>query len=192
MYNNNFNEEIEKELNELNLGGKCIPISDNDKGTPSDYARLESRIILRTEENREMMEKSISYSKECLPVGYELNATTKENINNTLLYTLGINYDEFDKLDFDEQQRIIREYHKKNSKSKDKNILVMIGNGEHSTFIKAKKGERVMIGSGEDSCFIEAGLTPEESRRRLDDKIDDVIYSKPVALVKKIVRRVQK
>lgn len=120
-----------------------------------------------------------------------LNPTTKEILNNTLLNTLGISYDEFDKLDLEEQKRIIREYHKKNSKVKGKDTRVMIGNGEHSTFIKVKKGKRVMIGSGENSCFIEAGLTLEESRTRLDDKLDDMIYSKPVALVKKIVRRIK-
>ena len=36
--------------------------------------------------------------------------------------------------------------------------------------------------------FVEAGLTPEESKRRLDD----MLYSKPVALVKKISRRLKK
>ena len=40
--------------------------------------------------------------------------------------------------------------------------------------------------------FVEAGLTPEESKRRLDDKLDDMIYSKPVVLVKKISRRLKK
>lgn len=93
---------------------------------------------------------------------------------------------------FNKQQRIIREYHKKISKFEGKKNLVMIGNGEHSTFIEVKNGERVMIGSGEHSCFVEAGLTLEESRIRLDDKLDDVLYSKPVALVKKIVRRIRK
>ena len=68
----------------------------------------------------------------------------------------------------------------------------MLGSGEHSTFIKVKNGEKIMIGSGEHSCFVEAGLTLEEERIRLDDKLDDVIYSKPIALVKKIVRRIQK
>lgn len=192
MCNKNFNEEIENELKELNLGGKSIPISDNDKGTPNDYVNLEAKIFLKTEENREMMEKSISYAKESLSVGYKLNSTTKENINNILLNTLGINYEEFDNLDFDEQQKIIRQYHKINSKSKCKNSFVMIGNGEHSTFIKVKNGEKIMIGSGEHSCFVEAGLTPEEEKMKLDDKIDDIIYSKPLALVKKIVRRIQK
>lgn len=129
-----------------------------------------------------------------LPEGYQLNSITKEIINNTLLNTLGISYDEFDKLDFDYQQRIIRKYYKKKFKSraKGKTIHTMIGNGEHSIFIKVKKGERVMIGFGEYSCFVEAGLTLEKSRIRLDDKLDDVIYSKPVALVKKMVRRIKR
>lgn len=122
--------------------------------------------------------------------GYELNPTTKENINNKLLNTLGISYDKFDKLDFDDQQRIIREYHKRNPKAN--NNFVMIGNGEYSTFIKLKNGEKVMIGSEEHSCFVESGLTLEKSKRRLDDKLDDVMYSKPVSLVKKIVRGIKR
>ena len=65
----------------------------------------------------------------------------------------------------------------------------MIGSGENAIFTKVKKGERIMIGSGEDSCFVRAGITPEEARRELDDKID---YSKPVAFVKKLQRRLKK
>lgn len=66
---------------------------------------------------------------------------------------------------------------------------MMIGSGEHSFFIKVKKGERVMLS---DRTFVEAGLTTEESKRRFDDKIDDMLYSKPVALVKKISRRLKR
>ena len=43
-----------------------------------------------------------------------------------------------------------------------------------------------------DGTFVEAGLTPQESKRRLDDKTDDMLYSKPVALVKKISKRLKK
>ena len=43
-----------------------------------------------------------------------------------------------------------------------------------------------------DGTFVEAGLTPEESKRRLDDKIDEMLYSKPVTLVKKISRRLKR
>lgn len=43
-----------------------------------------------------------------------------------------------------------------------------------------------------DGMFVGAGLTQKESERRLDDRIDDMLYSKPVALVKKIRRRLKK
>lgn len=139
-----------------------------------------------------MLEKSRFYAQGSLPVGYEPNSITKENVNRTILNTLGISYEEFDSLDFDEQQKIIREYHRKNSKHRDKTTTVMIGNGEHSTFVNVKRGERVMIGSGEHSCFVEAGLTLEEEQKRLDNRLDDVLYCKPLAMVRKIVRKIQK
>ena len=71
---------------------------------------------------------------------------------------------------------------------KNTNVDVMVGYGEHSIFVKAKKGEKVMTRYGN---IIEAGLTSEEERRRIDDSIDDIIYSKPVALVKKLKRRIK-
>lgn len=64
-------------------------------------------------------------------------------------------------------------------KNKNDEVLMMIGSGEDSAFIK------VML---DDGTFVEAGLTQEESKRR----IDDMLYSKPVALVKKINRRLKK
>lgn len=64
----NFNEEIEKELLELNLGGKIITIAEEDKGTSEDYAKLESSILLRMEENRNMMYQSVINAKKGLPV----------------------------------------------------------------------------------------------------------------------------
>lgn len=76
----NFNEEMEKELSELNLGGKIVPISEEGKGIPEDYAKLEASIEIRTEENRRMMEQSIINAKQSLPVGIKLNymsATTR-------------------------------------------------------------------------------------------------------------------
>ena len=65
---------------------------------------------------------------------------------------------------------------------------MMIGSGEHSIFIKVKKGEKIMLSDG---SVVEAGLTQEESKMRLDDRVDDILYSKPVALVKKISRRLK-
>ena len=48
---------------------------------------------------------------------------------------------------------------------------------------------KVMINNG---TIIEAGLTIKEQQQRLDDKIDVAIYSKPVAAVKKLVRKIKK
>lgn len=72
---------------------------------------------------------------------------------------------------------------------KDKEVDVMVGYGEHSSFVKVKKGEDVMIRYGN---IVEAGLTPEEEHRRLEDSLDDIIYSKPVAFVKKLSRRIRR
>ena len=74
-------------------------------------------------------------------------------------------------------------------KNKNDEVLMMIGSGEDSAFIKVKKGKKVMLSDG---MFVGVGLTQEESKRRLDDRIDDMLYSKPVALVKKIRRRLKK
>lgn len=68
---------MEKELTELNLGGKVIPISEKDKGTPEDYAKLEAKISLRTEQNREMMEQSLIYAEHSLSVGEKYSNLTK-------------------------------------------------------------------------------------------------------------------
>ena len=54
----NFNEEMEKELQELNLGGKVVDIRTEDKGTPDDWAALERKIALRVHENEIMMTQS--------------------------------------------------------------------------------------------------------------------------------------
>lgn len=69
----NFNEEMVRELADLNLGSRLVPISENDKGTPEDYAKLEASIFARTEENRIMMEQSIINAKYGLSVEKMLN-----------------------------------------------------------------------------------------------------------------------
>lgn len=102
---------------------------------------------------------------------------------------LGIPYEEFDKLDCDVQHKILQSHKRLSKKNKNDEVLMMIGSGEDSAFIKVKKGKKVML---DDGTFVEAGLTQEESKRRLDDRIDDMLYSKPVALVKKINRRLKK
>ena len=120
-----------------------------------------------------------------------LKQETLDNISKTLERKLGIPYEEFDKLDFDEQQRLISEYKKSQKRKNDDKVTVMIGSGEHAIFTKVKKGERIMVGSGEHSCFVRAGISPEEARQELDDKLDDAIYSKPVAFVKKLQRKIK-
>ena len=118
-----------------------------------------------------------------------LKQETLDNISKTFERELGITYEEFDKLDFDEQQRLLSEHRKKQKKKKsDDYVDVMVGYGEFSTFVKVKKGEKVMTRYGN---IMEAGLTLEEEHQRLEDDLDDIIYSKPVAFVKKLQRRIK-
>ena len=65
----NFNEEMVRELGDLNLGSRLVPVSEKDKSTLEDYAKLEADIFVKTEENRIMMEQSIINAKYGLPVG---------------------------------------------------------------------------------------------------------------------------
>ena len=84
---------------------------------------------------------------------------TRRKIFDLIERSLGISYDDFDKLDIDEQNKLIEEYWAKNRKmnrKKDEDI-VMIGSGDSTMFIKVKKGKKVMIGSGRDSCFVRVG-----------------------------------
>lgn len=43
----------------------------------------------------------------------------------------------------------------------------------------------------EDGTFVRTGGTLEESRARLEDGLYDLVYSKPVAFVKKFQRRIK-
>lgn len=92
----------------------------------------------------------------------------------TIEMELGISYKEFDKLDFDEQEKLIWS-HKQKRQINDDKVIMMVGNGEHALFLKVKKGSHVMIGSGEHSTFVEVGLTPEEERKKIDDKIMKIL-----------------
>ena len=68
----NFNEEMEKELNELNLGGKCTPISDEDKGTLQDYLNIEEKLLLTDMETTRMVRESSKNARLGLPCGNSL------------------------------------------------------------------------------------------------------------------------
>ncbi len=65
----NYNEEMYKLFNELGIKGELITISKKDKATPSDYKKLEDKILLKTEKNRNMMFLSEIYSQDNLPCG---------------------------------------------------------------------------------------------------------------------------
>ena len=110
------------------------------------------------------------------------------NVSQTLENTIGITYEEYAKLDFDEQQRLFAEYRRKNKVRDNEYTDVMIGYDEFSTFARVKNGELVITRYGN---FVEAGLTLEEEYNRLEDDLDNILYSKPVAFVKKIGRRVK-
>jgi hypothetical protein len=97
-----------------------------------------------------------------------MNEKTKENINIDFINKLGISYDEFDKLDFDEQQRLISEYHKKHP-NKSKDVLVMIGGGDESIFMRVPKGKKIWT---PDGYFI-AGETLEKNKKSWEQIMKD-------------------
>ena len=103
----------------------------------------------------------------------------------------GMLYDEFYKLDIDEQQWLISKFRENSNRKKDNKVTAIFGSCEQPFISEVKKGETVMVGSGEDSCFVRAGVTPEESRQNLDNMLDDAFYCKPVAFVKKLQRKIK-
>ena len=103
---------------------------------------------------------------------YRLSDKTINSINNIFEDKLGMSYEEFDKLDFDEQQGLIKENRETNKTSKSDYVRVMVGSGEHSTFINVRRGERVMLADG---TFIIAGESPEESEEKINEKLDNII-----------------
>jgi len=119
-----------------------------------------------------------------------ISETTKKKLDITLKSKLGITYDEFELLDFDEQQRLIEKNSQEMKKNnKKKYVIVMIGSGEEAIFIRKKRGERHLMLS--DCTYIKAGDTPKEYRARTEDRLDDAIYSIPVAFIKKLIRKVK-
>lgn len=111
-----------------------------------------------------------------------MKKTIKECADETLLRTLGISYDEYEKLDFDEQQRLMSEYHKKHP-NKSKEVTVMIGGGDESIFIKVPRGEKVLTPNG----YFIAGETLEENRKKFEEHEQMVIEKE-----KKFYKRLDK
>lgn len=74
-------------------------------------------------------------------------------------------------------------------KDNKKVLKVMIGSGENASFINKNHGQKYML---EDGTIVRAGITPEEAKEELDNKIDDALYNKPVAFTKKLIRKIKK
>ena len=115
---------------------------------------------------------------------YELSDEVKRTIDRKIRDAFGISYEEYSMLDFDKQQRLMQEYYKKmQSKTKGNKVTVMFGSGEHAIFIKVKRGEKVMINDG---TIIEAGLTLEESQKRLEKRFNE-ICEEPTTVKQKVL-----
>ncbi len=60
----NYNEEMAKLFEECGLTGfELRELTDSEKATPEDWARLEQRIALRTAENARMLDVSMFNAK---------------------------------------------------------------------------------------------------------------------------------
>ena len=102
-----------------------------------------------------------------------------DSINDILKKRIGFTYDELEKFDLYTQQRILEEYRE------NKYVNVVIGNGEHSIVVKMKKGKKYF----HNGRFKIAGNSLYEARKKFLDRFDDVMYSKPISFVKKLLRK---
>lgn len=110
-----------------------------------------------------------------------------ENLNNILLKEINITYNQFEELDYDEQQKILKVLRNKNEKKKVSNKeIVMIGSGENSIFVRMNKGQKVMLSDG---TIYEVGLTKEEFNKRLERKMQKVIKKSPIEKIKSLVKK---
>ncbi len=117
-----------------------------------------------------------------------LSKFVKRELNDKLKRKLGITYDEFESLDHDEQQRLIKKIRQEKKCNRSDYVRVMIGSGADAIFVKKKRGERYMLSDG---TFVRAGDTPEAARKRLEERLDNAAYSKPAAFVKKLSMRIR-
>lgn len=106
-------------------------------------------------------------------------------MNNLFLEKLGITYSEFEELDFNVQQELLKKIRISRKKSDDK-VRVMIGSGENATFITVPKGTKVMLNDG---TMYEAGITIEEEQRCLEKMMNEVLKKTPLEKIKSIVKK---
>ncbi len=112
----------------------------------------------------------------------------KEELNNLFLEELGITYSEFEELDFDVQQELLKKIRSSRKIKNDDKVRVMIGSGEHATFITVPKGTKVMLSDG---TIHEAGLTLEEEQKRLEKRMDKAFRKTPLEKIKSLVKKRQ-
>lgn len=110
----------------------------------------------------------------------------KEELNNLFLEKLGITYSEFEELDFDVQQELLKMIRSSRKIKSDDNVRVMIGSGENATFITVPKGTKVMLSDG---TMHEAGITIEEEQRCLEKRMNEVLKKTPLEKIKSIVKK---
>lgn len=82
-----------------------------------------------------------------------LNKVNTQKLS-TIEKKLGISYEEFEQLDFNEQQKLIKHIKKKR---------------------KGKPNRTIMIGTGEHATFVQTGITPEKSLQDLEKKMNAII-----------------
>ena len=114
-------------------------------------------------------------------MNFKLKSETMENIKFEIEREIGIPYDEFQKLNIYEQQRIIKEKARKKRKN---TVRVMIGSGEHAMFINVPRGTKIML---EDGMIVKVGFSLEEYRKERDKKIDRMLNKEDKA-IKKIIK----
>lgn len=65
----NFNEEMDRELRELGLGGQVVPMKEDDKGTEEDYLNLARKGRKIDEKNTAMFRESAINAEFGMPCG---------------------------------------------------------------------------------------------------------------------------
>lgn len=111
---------------------------------------------------------------------------------SVLISTLPLrHFNYYNKSDRGFSNNMNRNKEKITAQKKDDDVFELIGSGEHSMVVKAKKGQKIFINSGDQSFFVKAGVTPEEDMKRVDDYFDAKLYSNQVTRVRKLIRRLK-
>ena len=101
------------------------------------------------------------------------NTIKDSNVNEILLNTIGMSYDEYEQLDFDEQQKVMTEYHKRHP-NKSKTTTFMICGGDDSLFIKTSKGKKILTTNG----YYIVGEPLEDNKERWETSIKKIYRKK--------------